>query len=179
VKNKQKVIILLVIVVLSIAVVGEFIQIQRLSSNSTAPQLKDILKDSSSAPPPEQATPERQPFLQLLFTNKALHFASVNYEFEGTIKDIDIGGGQTNDSKKIDQIHLTLGVGSGKDTIPVNYPKEAVDKIKVYNQTSASKDVSTLESLKKGDLVIIKSNTSILRKYPNNYNTIEITRINP
>lgn len=143
--------------------------ISRLSKNNLNPVPSQI--NSNKGASRNQSSPAIKS-LTVLARNKALHYAQTINEFEGKIKSIDISGGVEKNTKLKYQVRLELGIGTGSATFVSLYPKEAMDKIKIVD---SKKKTLTINDLKPGDSVTIKTNLITLRQYPNNFNEVLIT----
>lgn len=112
-----------------------------------------------------------QPNISVASKNKALHYSQILSEFEGKILDISTKPGLDPDTKASYSAKLIVGVGV--DKITLFYPQQALDKITVQD---ATKKNMSMGDLKVGDAITVKTNTGILRNYPNNINAILITK---
>ena len=116
-----------------------------------------------------------QPHLDTLYKNNALHYATTYLEYEAKINSI---GEEKVIVANSENTHLVLNllVGENSDMV-VRYPEQAVQKLKVFIQKGDEKSEAKLSDLKEGDKVIIRASTGIMRAYPDNYNFIEITKL--
>lgn len=114
-----------------------------------------------------------QPNLNIVAKNKALVAAQTTTKFEGKLISIDTKSGIDSSSSASYSARLEVGVGSGTDKVVLLYPKEALSKIKIQD---INNKILEFKDLKSGDKVLILTNTGIFRVYPNNINSVVITK---
>lgn len=112
-------------------------------------------------------------YLSHLGRNNALHYAQSSVEFEGKIKSIDTKAGIDRSTGNEYMTKIILNIGTDSATTTFMYPKEAVSKVKILDFKNKP---LVIEDIKVNDPVVINIKTGILRKYPNNFNAIVITK---
>lgn len=105
--------------------------------------------------------------------NKAMHVAFSVYEFEGKIVSVDTKKGYDEAYNSGYSVKIVISVGTDGDKVTLLYPEQAVSKIKVLDN---AKKPLTISDIKVGDKLTINTNLATLRQYPNNYNSVTITK---
>lgn len=115
-------------------------------------------------------------FQQNWFTiskNKAMRVAFSVYDFEGKIVSVDTKKGYNEEYNSGYAVKILLSVGTSGDKVTMLYPEQGIKNVKVVD---SQKKELTFADLKPGDTVTINSNLSVLRQYPNNINSVTITK---
>lgn len=105
--------------------------------------------------------------------NKAMHVAFSVYEFEGKIVSVDTKKGYDEAYNSGYSVKIVISVGTDGDKVTLLYPEQAIKKIKVAD---TKKKELTFSDLKADDIVVINTNLGTLRQYPNNFNSVVITK---
>lgn len=113
-----------------------------------------------------------QPNLNLIIKTKSIRLAQTISEFDGKIISIDTTGGKDERTGASYSAKLVIEVGAKDEPVTLFYSQKAIDKIKVQN---SAKKVLSLKELVPGEKVRLRTNTSLLRPYPNNVNEVLIT----
>lgn len=164
----------------------KIIDIQALFSHSAVSPLSSIKQNEKPTNPNgsavgkqnkspilnQQASGSALPPFAPILKNKALHYGLTIFEFEGKVRTVTLTFDEKNKSR-ITAVAIGLALGTDEEEILLKYPEEAVDKISVKDKSGAKLAIS---DLKANDNVTIKITIGIVRKYPNNYNDITITK---
>lgn len=105
--------------------------------------------------------------------NKAMKVAFTVYDFEAKIVSVDTKKGYDEAYNSGYSVKIVVSVGTAGDKVTLLYPEQAIKKIKVVD---SKKKELTFSDLKAGDGVVINTNLGTLRQYPNNFNSVVITK---
>ncbi len=123
----------------------------------------------------------RTTLLQKLSDFKKLHQAYSVLEYEGYIGDVDVKGGIAPRLNAPYAFSITLNYDdpSLKDSYKVPYyvGGKYMNRVHVFEKKAGNDIPIKVNDLKPGDKVIIKINTSLMKRYPDFLNELTITRI--
>lgn len=113
------------------------------------------------------------PNMQIVSQSNALNYEFQVFEIEGRVGSIiDVPG--FDPVRKIPfAVRLDVKVGTGSAQVPLLYPEQALNIIKI---TDSQNNKLTFQDLESGDRITIKTTLSTFRQYPDNYYGVEITK---
>lgn len=113
------------------------------------------------------------PNMQIIIQNNALNYEFQVFEIKGRVGSIiDVPG--FDPVRKIPfAVRLDVKVGTESAQVPLLYPEQSLNIIKI---TDSQNNKLTFKDLESGDEVIIKTTISTFRQYPDNYYGVEITK---
>lgn len=128
---------------------------------------------------PEQKTAQvAQQALKKMMRTNALHYSVVDTEFEGTLSRIDFEGGFISERNEKYKVLVVVSLGNTQELFPTYFPEVAMGKIKVFDKIEDKNNPITLNDLRSGDKLIIKTSKDLIEPYPNNLIEAIITRVN-